>query len=944
MRRFKAPLFANMKSTLLTLLLGLLVTLAHAQTGTVRGTLKDAITQEDLIGATVRVDGTAIGAATDVNGFFSISKVPVGSVKLILTYVSYRTKEIPGVTVEADKVTEVNASMEEDKVQLAEVKIVAQRSTNTEISVISEIKAAQQIVSGISAQQIARTLDRDAGQVVKRIPGITIVGDRFINIRGLSSRYNTVMLHNAFTPSTETDVRAFSFDVIPSSQIDRLLIFKTPSADNPGEFAGGIVKIFTKSIPDQTSVTIDYGMAFRAGTTFSDFLQSDQSGFATGFNSGTYDLPKNFPASLATIINNNALITQAGQSLQNDWTASRSRAIPDQRAAVTASFRIDAGKVRIGNITALNYSYNFTNFGITRNDYDVDATGSTALFNFNDQQYTRNVRIGLMHNWAARFGDGRHLIEFKNLYNQFSTGQYVDRTGRDIQAAYNAKNASFNQVFRGIYTGQLLGRHDLGTDRRTTVDWMVGYNNAFRDQPDYRRYRSDLNGNSTTLFVPFGAAATFFLGRFYGTLNENAVTGSANLTHKFVFGADKRELEVKAGVFYEQKNRDFAGRNLGYVRASGDGFNNELLNGSINSLFQTQNINSTSGIKIDEQTNPSDSYNAENTLLAYYAQVNIPLTKKFNAIVGLRIEDNTQSLNSRELNGTPVVVKYPITTALPSVNLTYNFTERSLLRAAFGRTINRPEFRELAPFAFYDFDYNFVYRGNPLVKPATINNYDLRYEFYPTPAELVSVAAFYKDFTNPIESVAIIGPSGRNFSFQNAKSAYTAGVEIEVRKGLGTLFPNSTTLSRMSLLFNTALITSKITLAQDNSTQFQSDNRPLQGQSPYIINVGLNYNNPDRDLQVNLLYNVIGRRIVFVGLRDYPDFYEMPRSVLDLTFSKGIGKRFQVKGGVTDILNQPVLWLQDGNQDKKFDRDKDQTIQRYSPGQLVQLGVSYTIL
>ena len=934
-----------MRSILLSLLFALATTFAFAQTGTVRGTIKDAITNEDLIGATVRVDGTAIGAATDVNGFFSFSKVPAGKVKLILTYVSYKTKEITDVTVEADKVTEVNTVMEEDKVQLAEVKVVATRSTNTEISVISEIKAAQQIVSGISAQQIARTLDRDASQVVKRVPGITIVGDRFINIRGLSSRYNTVMLHNAFTPSTETDVRAFSFDVIPSSQIDRLLIFKTPSADNPGEFAGGIVKIFTKSIPDQTTVTVDYGVAFRAGTTFSDFLQSDQNNFATGLNDGTYNLPKNFPGNINTIINNNALVTQAGQSLQNDWTASRSKAIPDQRAAITASFRIDAGKVRIGNITAVNYSYNFTNFGITRNDYDVDGNGtSNALFTFNDQQYTRNVRIGLMHNWAARFGDGRHLIELKNLYNQFSTGQYVDRTGRDIQAAYNAKNGSFNQVFRGIYTGQLVGRHDLGANRKTTIDWVAGYNTAFRDQPDYRRYRSDINGSQSTLYVPFGAAATFFLGRFYGKLNESAVTGSANLTHKFVFGSDKRELEVKAGVFYEKKDRDFTGRNLGYVRSSSSDFSGQLLNGTIGNLFQTQNINTSTGIKIDEQTNPSDSYTAKNTLLAYYASVNVPLTRKFNAIVGLRVEDNTQSLNSRELNGTPVVVTYPIVTPLPSVNLTYNFTERSLLRAAYGRTINRPEFRELAPFAFYDFDYNFVYKGNPQVVPATISNFDLRYEFYPTPAELISVAAFYKDFTNPIESVAIIGPSGRNFTFQNAKSAYTAGVEIEVRKGLGTLFPKSNVMQKMSLLFNTALIASKITLAQNNSTQFQSDNRPLQGQSPYIINIGLNYNDPQRDLQLNLLYNVIGKRIVFVGLKDYPDFYEMPRNVLDLTFSKGLGKKWQVKGGVTDILNQPVLWLQDGNGDGKQSRTKDLTIQKYSPGQLVQLGFSYTIL
>lgn len=220
-----------------------------------------------------------------------------------------------------------------------------------------------------------------------------------------------------------------------------------------------------------------------------------------------------------------------------------------------------------------------------------------------------------------------------------------------------------------------------------------------------------------------------------------------------------------------------------------------------------------------------------------------------------------------------------------------------MIRAAYGRTLNRPEFRELAPFAFYDFDYNIVYKGNPDVQTANVDNFDLRYEWYPTPNEVVSIAGFYKYFTNPIEVIVVPGAGSggaKTFTFANAKSSVSSGLELEIRKGLGSLAP-SPILQNMSLLFNAALIFSRIKLGTLGLGQ--SDDRPLQGQSPYIVNVGLNYNNPKSDFQVNVLYNVIGRRIFAAGFEGYPDIYEMPRNVLDLTFSKAIGARWTVKGG-----------------------------------------------
>ena len=928
-----------MKHILFLVLLQIALTSsAFSQTGTIRGSIKDSKTNEDLIGATVLIEGTTMGAATDVNGFFSISKVPVGKVKLVLTYVSYKKKEIPNVTVEAEKVTEINTQMDDEATVLQEVKVVGARQTNTEVSVISEIKASQNIVSGISSQQIARSLDRDAAQVVKRVPGITIVGDRFINIRGLNSRYNNVMLHNAFTPSMETDVKSFSFDIIPSSQIDRLLIFKSPSAELPGEFAGGVVKIYTKGIPDQNSLVFDYGVAFRMGTTLGAFSQPEQGpNYWTGFNNGYQDKPANFPrANLNTI--SPADLELAGRALRNDWTANTVSAAPDMRYSLTNSIKFNLGRVRAGNVTAINYSDSRTAFEINRQDFNDNNGGQSAIYDYDDAQSNRNIRVGALHNWSFKLNEN-HSIDFKNLFNQLSNSSYVNRTGRNFESAYSPDTYSFDQVYRGIYTGQLTGKHEFNDDK-TVVDWVAGYNYAYRDQPDYRRYRSDVDGATRVLYVPLGAAAAFFLGRFSSRMDERALTGGVNLSHKATLKNGK-DVEFKAGVYYEDKTREFVSRNLGYVRTSRT--NPEILQGTITQLFQSQNINNTNGIRIDEQTNPSDSYDASNNLMAFYGSVNVPLTKKINMIAGLRYEANTQKLNSAELNGTPVRVNFPVNKLLPSLNMTYNFSEKSLVRAAYGRTLNRPEFRELAPFAFYDFDYNIVYKGNPEVKTANIDNFDLRYEWYPTPNEVVSIAGFYKYFTDPIEVIVVPGAGSggaKTFTFANANSSVSSGLELEIRKGLSP-YTSSPFLRNVSVLFNAAFIFSRVNLGTIGLGQ--SDDRPLQGQSPYIINLGLNYNNPKTNLQINVLYNVIGKRIFAAGFDGYPDIYEMPRNVLDITFSKELGTRWILKGGVTDILNQTNVLLQDGNRDGKFDRVNDQLIQRFRPGQTVQLGFSYRI-
>jgi len=915
------------------LVLGFLLycTVAFSQ-GSISGTVRDAKTNEPIVGANVVIEGTTTGAATDFNGEFNISKVAAGTYNLHVTFITYKAHRIPDVVVENAKKVTIDISMSEDVSELQEVVVTGTRQVDTDFELLRAIKDAKLVMVGISSEQISKTLDRDAAQVLKRVPGITIKDNQFVQVRGLSERYNPVMLHNAYAPSLETDVRSFSFAMIPSSQLDRMLVYKSPSADLPGDFAGGVVKIFTKSIPEENSLIIDYSTQVRAGTTFNDFYhQEKDSQHFTGVNNHFYDLPAWFPSNLNNASTESA--TNIGKNLKNLWTEQKGKAIPDQRFTITMNKKFNIGKVQIGNISAVNYSNSYTSYAIERGDFATGGPIASRVSSLADKQYSQMIRTGALFNWAAQINEN-HKIEFKNLLNQSSTDQFVSRTG-------TSTGRSFDKVYRTIYSSQLLGTHTL-FNQRTAVEWVAGYNNSSRQQPDYKRYfvTPDENTGKEQIVVP-NSPDPNNLGRFFSKLNEESYSGGLSVKQNFGFSKDPlRSPELKAGVFFENKTRTFGARNIGYTWYSNA--NPSLAMLPIGELFQPQNFNKQ-GIALGEDTKRKDSYTASNNLLAYYLMASVPFTSKIKLDAGVRVEDNLQQLHSfDDLRGIPAEPKMHVVKPLPSANLSYNFTDKMLVRGAYGQTLNRPEFRELAPFGFYDFNYSFLYTGNQFLKTATIQNMDLRWELYPSKLESITVGGFYKAFKNPIESYGNINNGGlKEVTFNNAQSATSYGVEVEVKKSLDGL-TSSRFINNINFLFNASLIKSAIKLYPDQAVD-QESKRPMQGQAPYVINTALFYNSSNSGWQVNLLYNVVGKNIFLVGNKFYADVYMMPRNVVDITFSKNITERFQVKGGVTDILNQPMLLLQDGNHDNKLDRNSDDVIQKFRPGQVFSLGVSWRV-
>lgn len=934
---------------LLTCILAIVVICSFAQNGSLSGKLVDGKTGEELIGAIIQVEGKNVGAASDFLGEFRIENLPAGTYTLDCRMVSYQPKRIQGIVVTEGKVTSINITLDEQALQGAFVEIVEYKTTHSEASVLMEMRDTKGVMSGVSSALIQKSQDRNASEVARRIPGVTVVDNRFVLVRGLTERYNSVMLNGILAPSLESDVRSFSFDVIPSQVIDRFLIYKSPSPDRPGEFAGGVINVITKSFPDaRTTLDVSMGIGYRSGTTGNPFRTNvNSSSEWLGRDGGTRGLPSAFPTNVRNV-SDPAAIADLGRSLPNSWGFTEQNASPDSRVNATIGKRFKIGNAEIGNFTTIQYSNTSVLQRSQRMDYNVyDFTMQTSdtVFAFNDDIHQKAANLGVLHNWGVRTKN--HVIEWKNFVNQNGMQSNTFRSGRHIEEGAWRREYAYRYTERTLFTTQLTGSHELFS-KRGTASWSAGYGSTRRSDPDWRRirYTKPFDGSNPDYiaYIPF-SAQPFFLGRLFMNLTEDIRTATANYEHKLFRTESTKEedswVTFKAGIYLEDRDRRFGSRNLGYAPVSFMNFDWSIMEQPVDQILAPENIGST-GLRLDEDTRAADTYHASSNLLAWYGMVTMPI-ERWTVTGGVRFEQNRQHMSSADITGVPLEAKLDSLMILPSVNISYHLNKKMLLRAAYGKTVNRPEFRELAPFTFYDFENNFINSGNPKLTFAVIENYDLRWEHYPSAGEFISIAGFYKYFRNPIEQYFVpgVGSGGtRSFMPGNALSANSLGAEVDIRKSLRNLTRVSF-INNLSVVANASVIKSNITLSAQGVETGLNDSRPMVGQSPYIINAGLYYENDSLGLQVAALYNIIGQRVIIVGIPDFPEVYEMPRSLIDLSVTKSFRNGFSVRVGVQDMLNMDFMFVQDANADGVLSRTADQRIQSFNRGAYWTMSLQY---
>ena len=919
----------------------LLTTLSFSQNkGTVSGTLTDKESNnQSLPFANVLIKGTAIGANTDIDGKYSL-KIEAGSYILQLSFVGYEAVEVP-ITVIANQVLIVDRALGSGSYKLEDVVIKTVRKRNTETAIMMEIKEAKQVVSAISAEQISKGTDGNAAEAVQRVPGITIVDGKFVMIRGLSERYNNVLLNNSIAPSTEIDKRTFAFDLISTSALDKMLIYKTGSADKPGDFAGGIIAVTTAENTSEFT-KLDVGFGFRPGTTFDTYQQSEGSNTDfLGFDNTFRTLPNNFSAVGGVVP------AAVANQLPNNFSPTGSTAIFDNSIGFSLGRKIKLGSnASLFAINSLSYSnsYQYINREFSRyTTLNAGQTDAPLWFRYNDDIYQNEINATVLSNWILKIGD-HSKIKFKNLFNQKGRNETTIRNGNNFLQRGDDLLRNYYLIYqsRSLYTGQLEGEHKLTS--KSNLDWVLGFNSLTDNVPDFRRYRTfkqSNNPNDPYIMIDPPSSNPFDAGRYYGELSEYSVNNGANYTYNIERFKDDEELGnivLKAGYYASYRTRDFSAKYFTYLIPGYVGFQRaeELRRFPINEVFSATNVNDTDGWSLREGTRPEDSYKADNTYLAGYIQGEIPL-KRFDVTAGIRIENNIQTLDSRDAIRA-INVNNPITSILPSLNVGYNLNEKSLMRFAYSRTVNRPEFRELAPFLFYDYTNDVNIQGNPNLQIATIDNLDVRYEFYPSKSETISFGAFYKQFDTPIELTTVIVGENPQFVYNNATSANNYGVELELKKSFKGL-TNSAFVDRFSINVNGSYIISEVDLGV--AAVAQQRTRALQGQSPYIINGALGYQD-ENDFSVNLVYNRFGDRIFSVSDDNFPSIYELSRNNLDMTFSKKI-KKATFKVGAQNLLNDKYRFFEDSNRDEKIERSKDNATSVFKRGALFTLNITYNL-
>jgi TonB-dependent receptor len=935
-----------------TFLFFFISTVLLSQSGRITGKVIDAKTGETLPGATVLIDGTNKVASTDFDGNFSINNITPGKVTIVASYISYDSKKLLDVSVVANDVTNINIQLNpSSSTELQEVVVAVEINKENTAALVLMQKNNVSVSDGVSAETIKRTPDRNTADVLKRVSGVTIIDDKFVIIRGLNDRYNVSYLNGSPLPNTEADRKSFAFDIFPSNMLDNILVNKTATPDMPGDFAGGIVQINTKNIPDKNFISVSLSGGYNSITTGKEKIY--YNGGKTdwlGLDDGTRALPAEIPES-KIFPQSDAERGKLAKSFQNDWTLQRGKFDPNYSAQIATGQNIKL-KERdfFGIIFSLTYNNSNSFYNRQRQAFSNSAGGNADL-QLDDRYafeiFANQTLAAAVLNTSFKLNEN-NTISIKNVYSISSDDRVIHSKG---SSSINDPNAPVNDLYtrffksNTVYSGQLLAENYMPKLKIKTS--LIGsYGNSKRDIPNYRtssytkRFTIDDPENPysvaydtmTTANVQVATTGPDYMGyRFFSKLNENikSLKGDASRSFKI---SEKFKTDIKLGGLVQFRDRTFSARQLGYTRYQNK-FKNSLLYASMEDIFAPENMGNTvkhegyadsTGFKLLDITKPTDKYNATSQLYAGYVMLDSKFSEWFRAVYGLRVEDFRQTVHTNRTKVDTLIFSKHNLNFLPSVNLIFSLNEKQNIRVSYSRTLNRPEFRELAPFNFFDPETRFTTSGDTTLSQCTIDNYDLRYEMYPGRGQIFSVSGFYKEFLNPIEMVAQEAASDE-LSFRNSPSALVYGAELEFRVIVGAILKadSSRFLNNLSLFSNLSYFKSEVTLFKPGSTT-EKYTRYLQGQSPYIINSGILYNDPKLGFSIGFMLNRIGPRIYNVGTKNDPDRWENGRTVLDFQASKQLlNNRLELRLNIKDILHQNEVIYQNSDSKVKYSSGVD---------------------
>jgi TonB-dependent receptor len=937
-------------------------TLIFSQSGRISGSIMDSKTGETLPGATAMIEGTGKGAQADFDGKFSINNVADGKYTIVVSYISYTTKKITGVTVKGGDVVQLNVQLDASSSgDLAEVEVVVTLNKENNTALVLQQKNNTSVSDGVSAETIRRTPDRNTSDVLKRVTGVTIQDDKFVIVRGLNERYNASYLNGAPLPSTEPDKKAFAFDLFPANMLDNIVVNKTATPDMPSEFAGGIVQVNTKSIPEKNFVSVSGGMGYNSVTTGKQkTIYEGGKWDKWGFDDHSRDLPSEIPA----FEDKSSWIANPDQArmatyFKNDWEFERSKFKPNSSIQIAAGYNLKLKeKDFLGVIFSLSNNSTQSLYTLTRTEYEPMSPSNEYSLRPDVEQTTTNTvnqtqtSTGALLNLTCKI-NSNNSISAKNMFtgaadNKFITAVSVFPIG--APGIHNRVNSRFFSANK-VRSSQLNGEHFIPL-AKIKINWNYGYSGIERSVPNlrfmsYTKLDSILPTGDPT--VPENPKDTVYKAdvarsttgpnyagyRAYSKLNETIKSSRIDLSRLFTI-TKSFKIDLKIGGMLQNRSRQYNIRQFGLntwnnpPTGTAKAFTDSLLYLPEDQIFAAQNMSITpdgyGGFKLNEITKYDDNYRASSKLTAFYGMAEIKYTEKLRLIGGVRYEAYHQDVKIKFRFGDSTFVDTTVVDLLPSVNLIYNINEKLGVRLAWYKTLNRAEFRELAITNWFDPETRLSVAGNAGLQRCYIQNFDARFEIYPGRGQLFTMTGFYKYFDKPIERYMQANSESQIY-YRNANFATVYGGELEYRMNLGAILKKDSIkwLNNLTLFSNLSLIKSEVNVAGINSRV--PDTRQMQGQAPYIINSGISYIDNEHGFSVTSMINRVGERIYIVGNNLIGDRYENARTVWDMQFTKSFFKnRLDLRFNIKDMLQQDYIIFFKGEprlENNKYKKDVD---------------------
>lgn len=923
-------------------LLGLVPVAAAAQNGVaaqdggrIVGRVIDARTGRPLSSVMVHVSASGLGTLTALDGRYGVRNVPPGVHDVTAQNIGYATKIVTGVEVLPGRTAELDITMEPRAVELEEIVVTSAAQRGSTTALLTQRRLSAVVSDGIGAEQISRSPDGDAAAALKRVPGLSVVDGKYAYVRGLGERYSTTTLNGAPLASPEPDRKAIPLDVIPSGLLQSIVASKSYSPDQPGDHAGGLVQLETRNFPSRPIFDVSVSGGWNSVATRASAIGYSGGDLdLLGFDDGTRGLPNLVPRDVPVTSTHfsERELEEIGQAFGGDWGPTR-REIPfDGGLGISFGDDFDlGGRQRVGLLASLNYSADrslrenaiervFSAVGEA--DPEVDYRGTLAQ---------RDVTLGGLLNvtYQPRPTDQVKLVA---VYNHRSTDGARIYEGFNLDSGGDQWNSRLQYLEQTLVNGQLEGEHLIGVLGDATFGWRGGVTRARRYEPSTREslYRKFGDEYIWDDFIQSGSV-------FHQDLVDEGWSAGASLGVPFELGDATGTVSVGAST--DRKDRGAYARRFRF-RPRGPLIDSQVRTLGPNELFDDAYID-PDGFVIQEATFRTDNYDAVQDVDAAYGMIDFELFDGLRLSGGARVERSLQTVSPKDLwevGGLDPVegAELDATDVLPAINATVALSENMNLRASASQTLARAQLRELAPFSFADYAGGYLVIGNPSLSRTRIDNYDLRYEWFGGPQTVLAVSGFYKRFDDPIE-VSVLPSSELLKTWVNADVADNYGVELEVRSHLGFL---SGGLESLSFNGNLTLVASEVTTGSTARVYLpgvgQTDiavvprSRPLQGQSPYVVNAGLTWAAIQGGPSASLLFNRFGRRIEVVGGQSTPDVFEEARSQLDAVVEWPIQGGWRAKISASRLLGNVVDFTQGGG-----------LLRSYDLGRSISLGLSW---